>query len=87
MPQDEEWLPPCPDISQIKPFTDPLRVLLDDVDKELLVLISQQPEDERRMAKPYSIPSLAMHDVERILGCQGCRRAPWSTWSLRANIR
>ena len=83
--QDEDWLPPRPDLSKGTPFTNPLNILLDDVDKELLILISQQPEDEKRLVKPYFIPKPAMPDIERVLGCQGCKR-PFVllTW-LQAN--
>lgn len=66
-------MPPRPDAMAVTPFTNPVNILLDDVDKELLVLLDQQPEDEKRMAKVYLSSTLASVDFERILGSRGCR--------------
>lgn len=66
-------MPPRPEAKAVTPFTNPVNILLDDVDKELLVLLDQQPEDEKRMSKVYFSSTLASVDYERILGSRGCR--------------
>ena len=66
-------MPPRPDAEVMTPFTNPVNLLLDDVDKELLVLLDQQPENEKRMAKVYFSSTLASVDFERILGSRGCK--------------
>jgi len=47
---------------------------LNDVDKELLVLLSERPEDERRGIRVYT-PVSAMAEFKGALGCAECMRA------------
>ena len=85
-------MPPRPDAMAVTPFTNSVNILLDDVDKELLVLLDQQPEDEKRMAKVYFSSTLASVDFERILGSRGCKTvvftfSPLLLTSIRQKVR
>lgn len=65
-------MPPRPDVMAASPLTNPLNITLDDVELELLVLLSQQPDDEIRLANAYFRPVSADLDFQRLLHCDGC---------------
>ena len=65
-------MPPSPEVPQEAPLTNPLNILLDDVDKELLALINQRPPHEKLLSRPYSNPFPGLPDIERVLGSQYC---------------
>jgi len=48
---------------------------LNDVDKELLVLLSERPEDERRGIRVGYTPVSAMAEFKGALGCAECMKA------------
>ncbi|KAL8915497.1 MAG: hypothetical protein Q9171_000062 [Xanthocarpia ochracea] len=49
--EQDDWLVPCPDTSASPPDSNPVNVLLEDVEKELLALLLQRPDDEKRASK------------------------------------
>lgn len=57
------------------PFQNHLNILLNDVQKELLVLQSQRPEAERRGVTTSYVPVSAMNVMKSALGCFECRAA------------
>lgn len=65
----QDWLPPQPQPETIIPIETHLRILLDDVEKELLVLISKRPAAEKRAGSLQYVPISAMDDIMRALGC------------------
>lgn len=70
--QAEDWLPPSPDLTNELPFKNPINILLDDVDKELLVLKSGRPGPEQRMNSAQFIPTSAESELLKVLGCVNC---------------
>ena len=58
------------------PYTDPLQILLDDLQKEVNVLMSKRPDDERRSAKFNFLPDLASNELRRALGCSEYKQSP-----------
>lgn len=68
--QDDDWIPPRPDPNEYIPFRDSSRILLDDVKKELHVLISKEPSDQIRSAKITYHPELASSEMKAALGCK-----------------
>ena len=68
-------MPPHPELNAAIPYTSSINKLLDDVEKELLVLIDQQPEEEKRILKINISSSPAILEFERILGSKGCIRS------------
>ena len=73
--QEEDWLPPSPDPAADTPFENPRNILLDDVEKELLVLRSERPVTEQRAHPAVYPPSSAVSELSRVLGCAGCKTA------------
>ena len=67
--QGDDWKPPHPEPAAKSPFTDPLNILLDDVEKELFVLLSKRPDDERRGGRLAYAPIPAMPEFKGALGC------------------
>ena len=65
-------MPPCPDVSAAIPFENPSNVLLDDVEKEIDILLIQQPTEEKRLAKMPLISSDVIMDFDRLLGSTDC---------------
>ncbi|KAL9598773.1 MAG: hypothetical protein Q9219_004270 [cf. Caloplaca sp. 3 TL-2023] len=65
--EDENWLVPEPDTSETLPISNPVNILLDDVEKELLALLLQRPDDERRAIKVQYGLSPAARDLSRVL--------------------
>lgn len=61
------------------PFEDPLEILLDDAEKELLALIYQRPADELRTVVLDPFPSNAENEFSRVLGCLDCKVLPCLT--------
>ncbi|KAL8700590.1 MAG: hypothetical protein Q9224_000891 [Gallowayella concinna] len=71
--EDDSWLVPGPDATATPPFTDPTNVLLEDVEKELLALLLQRPDDEKRASKvQYGLTS-ASRDLALALGTSDCK--------------
>ncbi len=50
-----------------------MNVLLDDVIHEVNVLLMEQPEEERRVAKIYIPATPALEEFQRLLGCRNCK--------------
>ncbi|KAL8804517.1 MAG: hypothetical protein Q9182_002525 [Xanthomendoza sp. 2 TL-2023] len=76
--EDDIWLVPGPDTTATPPFTDPNHVLLDDVEKELLALLLQRPDDEKRASKvQYGLIS-ASRDLALALGTSDYKKNPSS---------
>lgn len=65
-------MPPQPDVPSKVPFTNPVNIRLDDVDKELRVLMSKRPDDEKRAVKLQFITDSATKDLKGVLGCLDC---------------
>ncbi|KAL9124680.1 MAG: hypothetical protein Q9217_006011 [Psora testacea] len=74
--QGGDWQWPRINPSPELPYTDPLQTLLDDVQKEVIVLMSQRPDDERRSAKFDFVPELATKEVRLALGCPDYKQSP-----------
>ncbi|KAI9791044.1 MAG: ubiquitin-specific protease ubp2 [Candelina submexicana] len=72
---DEYWNLPNPDRSQEIPIKDPLKILLNDVDIELMALMEQRPASEKSQISVQFIPLSAMKWIEQILGLQEFRQA------------
>ena len=68
-------MPPRPDVDEAKPFASTMNILLDDVMKEILTLISEQPEEDRRAAKMHVESLSATPDMERVLGSKGFKKS------------
>ncbi|KAL9595097.1 MAG: hypothetical protein Q9179_005121 [Wetmoreana sp. 5 TL-2023] len=66
--KDDAWHPPQSDVSATPPISNPVNVLLEDVEKELHVLLLQRPDDEKRASKvQYDLRGVA-EDLSRALG-------------------
>jgi hypothetical protein len=75
------WLPEV-DASHGPPFEDSLKALLDDVEKELCVLISKRPYKETSKGKPINFhPIPSYQNMQRVLGCLDCKRIPPRYWT------
>ncbi len=61
-------------MSQAPPISNPVNILLDDVEKELLALLLQRPDDERRATKVEYALSTATRDLSRALGTINCEK-------------
>ena len=65
------------------PLDGSLNILLDDVEKELMVLITQLPEHERRSAALQFSPLPSVKEMRRLLGALDCQAPPsinvWGT--------
>lgn len=86
--QEEDWFPPSPDSGADTPFENPQNVLLDDVEKEILVLRSQRPNTEQR-GHSYAVlfaPTSAVSDLSKALGCTNCNNAISLTGYTAANL-
>ena len=73
MRQDLDWWPPRPNTTATLPYEEPLNLLLDDVEKELLTLVNQRPVEEMRTVSAMYVPIPAMQDLQRVLGSLGCK--------------
>ena len=78
--QGEEWLPPQPEPSAQIPFTNPIDIRLDDIQKEIRALMSKMSEVERRSIKfqPTTDWASTSRDLKSLLGCLECERRPLS---------
>jgi ubiquitin carboxyl-terminal hydrolase 25/28 len=74
IPQEDDWLPPSPDPAAETPFENPINILLDDVEKELLVHKSQRPAIEQRASSVQFKTISAMKDLMKVLGCMDCEK-------------
>ena len=74
--QEEFWMPPEPSLEDAPPFLKPLNILLDDVDKELAVLIVRQPEEDRRNARFNFSLTPATKDIRNLLGYKDYKTDP-----------
>ena len=66
------WDPPRPEVTDTAPFSTDLKVLLDDVDSELQVLMSKQPDEEKRQLKLHFGFTPAAKEIRTLLGCDDC---------------
>ena len=71
--QEQDWLPPSPDPAAEVPFQNPQNILLDDVEKELLILKSERPIAEQRTNSVHFNPIPAVGDLSKVLGCLDCK--------------
>ena len=78
--QGEDWSPPQLENAENLPFTDQLRIRIDDVEKEIFVLISKTSEEEKRKAKQIWVPESAIQELKSILGCKDCKLPLESRW-------
>lgn len=69
--QGDDWLPPCPDPPSDGPSKNPMNILLEDAEKELLVLLDLQSYGEKYISNNEH--NLASREFERVLGSQGCK--------------
>ena len=74
--EEEGWKPPQPNLQDTHPYSDPLNILLDDVDKELAALMLQQPEEDRRNARVNLSLMSAIKDFQNLLGYKGYKTNP-----------
>ncbi|KAL8882556.1 MAG: hypothetical protein Q9198_000465 [Flavoplaca austrocitrina] len=73
--EDDSWLVPPADTSAAVPITNPINVLLEDVEKELLALLLQRPDDEKRASKvQYGLTSASQY-LAKALGTENCEKA------------
>ena len=73
--QGEDWLPPEPEVPAPAYLDNSLDVRLDDLLRELNVLISDRPDDERCTVNNQYVPEWAKRDMSAVLGCLDCRRS------------
>ena len=74
--QEDDWLPPQLDPAAEPPFPENcVNVRIDDVEKELSVLISRASIDEKRKVKPEWAPESAIKELKSVLGCLDCKFA------------
>ena len=71
--QGEDWSPPVPEAATKIPFTKDINIRIDDVEKELFVLIAKAFEEEKRKATQNWTPELAVSEMHRLLGCNDCK--------------
>ena len=71
--QDTDLVPPRLDPSDLQPFSSELKVLLDDVDKELTSVIAQHPEEQHRVTKAYMPLASSANEFNIILGSKDCK--------------
>ncbi|KAL8674918.1 MAG: hypothetical protein Q9168_000722 [Polycauliona sp. 1 TL-2023] len=76
--EGDEWIVPRADTSATTPSSNPINVLLEDVEKELLALLLQRPDDEKRASKvQYGLTSASQH-LAKALGTENYDRNPSS---------
>ncbi|KAL9000857.1 MAG: hypothetical protein Q9169_000612 [Polycauliona sp. 2 TL-2023] len=74
----DEWIVPRANTSEAAPASNPINVLLEDVEKELLALLLQRPDDEKRALKvQYGLTSASQH-LGKALGTEDYDRNPSS---------
>ncbi|KAI9822563.1 MAG: ubiquitin-specific protease ubp2 [Pycnora praestabilis] len=66
---DHSWTLPQPDKSLETPTQDPLRILLQDVEEEIKVLLSKRPWQEKAELNIQFLPPPSIKELERSLGC------------------
>ncbi len=62
-----------------------MNLRIDDVEKELSVLISQASIEEKRKAKPEWVPESAIKELKNVLGCLDCELASLPMLNLIAD--
>ena len=73
-PQPQKhWQPPRPNLDDTRPFQDELNVFLDDIEKEISILILQRPQSERQLAQDNTSFTDSSRDFSRALSCQDCK--------------
>lgn len=70
--QGEDWVPPEVAPAATRPFTDQRNICIDDVEKELFVLISKASDEGKQKAKSEWLPEPALPALEKIFGCTDC---------------
>ncbi|KAL9101728.1 MAG: hypothetical protein Q9163_003050 [Psora crenata] len=71
-----DWQWPKIDQPSEPPYADPLLILLDDIEKEVNVLMSRRPDDERRSARFNFVPESASKEIRLALGCAKYKQSP-----------
>ena len=74
----DDWIPPRPDAKTSEPFVTPQNVLIEDVSTEVVILMAQQPDEDRRKEKVMFELEPAMPQFERLLGCRDYKTTPAS---------
>ena len=64
---------PCPDLSATAPVSNAVNNILEDVEKELLALLLERPDDEKRASKVQPDLSPATQELGRALGSTNCK--------------
>ena len=54
-------------------LTNSINIRLDDLIRELQVLICERPDDERRTINNQYVPEWAKKDFSEVLGCLDCK--------------
>lgn len=67
--EGEDWLPPKPEVPAPDYLTNSLNIRLDDLLRELSVLIVERPADERVTINSQYVPEWAKKDLGAVLGC------------------
>lgn len=67
-------MPPQPDLSPRVPFASQINIRIDDVEKELYVLISRTSDEESRKSKIDYTPEWAVKEMKNVLGCLDCEQ-------------
>ena len=62
-----------PEVLATEYLTNSINVRLDDLLKELQVLISERPDDERVAINNQYVPEWAKKDLSEVLGCRDCK--------------
>ncbi|KAL8853990.1 MAG: hypothetical protein Q9221_001113 [Calogaya cf. arnoldii] len=73
--EDDEWVVPRADTSEAAPGSNPTNELLEDVEKELLALLLQRPDDEKRASKVQYPLTSAPQRLAKALGTENCEIA------------
>ncbi|KAF6241209.1 hypothetical protein HO173_001003 [Letharia columbiana] len=73
--EGEDWLPPEPEVPSPDYLSNSLNVRLDDLLRELYVLIFERPDDERITMNYQYIPEWAKKDLSAVLGCLDFRQS------------
>ncbi|KAL8767123.1 MAG: hypothetical protein Q9209_006285 [Squamulea sp. 1 TL-2023] len=80
--EGDDWLVPRADTLAVAPVSNPINVLLEDVEKELLALLLQRPDDEKRALKVQDSLTSASQYIGKALGADKYDQNPAS----RTNI-
>ena len=74
----DDWIPPRTDARTSEPFVTLKDTLIEDVSTEVVILMAQQPDEDRRKEKMWFELESATPQFERLLGCKGYKTTPAS---------